>query len=88
MKNPRRAYDEQKNEIKPMNLGNMRSLKVRSVWAECLADRCRHEALVSVDRLPDDLPVPDVGLRFRCSKCGGRRIKTMPDWSDLAKSFY
>jgi hypothetical protein len=27
------------------------------------------------------MPVPDVGLRLRCSKCGGRNVTTMADWS-------
>jgi hypothetical protein len=27
------------------------------------------------------MPVPDVGLRLRCSKYGGRNVYTMADWS-------
>lgn len=24
--------------------------------------------------LPDDLPIPDICLRYRCSKCGSKRL--------------
>jgi hypothetical protein len=48
------------------------------VNVECL--RCQHEATVNVDALPDDLPVPDVALRLRCSACGSKRIMTRPNW--------
>lgn len=81
-RNPRRAYDADGNEIPPMTLAHMRDHGVRSVDARCRADGCGHEAVVNVDDLPDELPVPDVGLRLRCSKCGGRRIETRPNWAD------
>ena len=81
MRNPRRAYDGQGNEIQPMDLASMRTHGPRAVNATCLNPGCGHEALINVDSLPDDLPVPDVALRLRCSACGSRQIKTMPDWS-------
>jgi len=52
------------------------------VEAICERHGCGHEAIVNVDGWPDDMPVPDVGLKLRCSKCGGRNIKTIPDWSN------
>jgi hypothetical protein len=43
----------------------MRSLGVRAVD---VTSACKHEASVNEDALADDLAVPDIGLRLRCSK--------------------
>jgi hypothetical protein len=48
-----------------MSLANMREHGVRSVDATC--EDCKNEATVTVDSLPDDVPVPDVALKLRCS---------------------
>ena len=80
-RNPRRAYDSAGTEIAPMTLGNMRSIRVRSVSVTC--DACSHEGVVNCDRWPDDLPVPDVALFLRCSQCGSKAIKAslnMPEY--------
>ena len=61
-----------------MSLGNMRALGVRSVLAEC--GKCRHEAVVSANGLPDAVYVPNVALKLRCSKCGSKRITTRLNW--------
>jgi hypothetical protein len=82
LRNPRRAYDADSNEIPPLTLGSMRAQGVRSVWASCRSTGCGHEAALNVDALPDDLPVPEVALRLRCSKCGRRSVTTRPDWSE------
>src|ERR687897_116541 len=79
-RNPRRAYYADGNEIRPMTLGNMREHGVRSVLAICQDASCGYSASINVDDLPDDLPVPDVALRLRCSACGSRNVKTQPDW--------
>ncbi len=63
-----------------MPLSNMREHGVRSVDATC--QDCKHEATVNVDGLPDELPVPDVALRLRCSACGSKRIVTRPNWRE------
>jgi hypothetical protein len=63
-----------------MSLANMREHGVRSVDAWC--EDCNHEALVNVDSLPDDFPVPDVALRLRCSVCHSKRIGTRPNWRE------
>ena len=63
--NPRRAYGRDGFPMPPMDLGNMRALRVRSVIAMCEA--CDREAIVSAERWPADCPVPDVGMRLRCS---------------------
>jgi hypothetical protein len=82
-RNSRRAYDGQGREIPPMTLGNMREHGVRSIDAFCHAIGCGHASTVNVNGLPDELPVPDVGLRLRCSRCGRRAVHTRPNWAEL-----
>lgn len=82
-RNPRRAYDGQGREIPPMTLGNMRAHEIRSVDAFCEAIGCGHASTLNVDGLPDELAVPDVSLRLRCSNCGSRSIHTRPNWSEM-----
>ena len=74
-RNPRRAYDNEGREIEPMTLGGMRARRVRSLDVTCAG--CGHEATVGCDRWADDVPVPDVQLRLRCSKCGSKDLHTM-----------
>jgi hypothetical protein len=65
-----------------MTLANMREvLSCRSVDPECR--ECLHAATVDVDALPDELAVPDVGLRLRCSSCGSKQIVTRPNLVEL-----
>jgi hypothetical protein len=86
IRNPRRAYDADGHEIEPMTLANMREHGIRSVWAFCTMIGCGHEARVNVDALSDELPIPDVALRLRCSRCGRRSVTTRPDWSESGAS--
>jgi len=81
-RNPRRAYDADGREIPPMDLANMRENGIRSVAADCQELGCHHHGVINVDRLPDDLPVPDVALRLRCLACGSRNVKTVPNWNE------
>ena len=81
-RNPRRAYDADGREIKPMDLANMREHGVRSVEASCQEIGCAHEASLNVDHLPGGFPVPDIALRVRCSACDSRNVKTIPDWHE------
>jgi hypothetical protein len=81
-RNPRRAYDHDGNEIRPMSLGNMREHGVRAVMAICQEASCGHSGSINVDSLPDDFPVPDVFLRLRCSACTSRNVKTQLDWRE------
>ena len=81
-RNPRRTYDADGREIRPMDLGNMREHGVRSVAAICQEVNCGHSGAVNVDGLPDDVPVPDVALRLWCSACSSRNVKTQPDWRE------
>ena len=76
----RRARDRDGSIIEPMTLPNMRENGVRSICAIC--ETCQHEAVLSADRWPGDMPVPDIGPKLRCSACGGREIDTRPNWLD------
>ena len=70
--NPRRAYDKDGNEIEPATVASTRAHGYRTVVAFC--DPCGHDAVVSLDLFPDDLPIPDIALKVRCSACGSKRI--------------
>jgi hypothetical protein len=70
--------------IPPMTLGNMRANGVRSVVVSCANVNCRHEAIVKVDSLPDDVPVPSLGLRMRCLRCGQLGADARPNWNERA----
>ena len=72
----RRARDRDGKITEPMTRANMRDNGVNSVVATCA--KCLHEGVAQ--RWPADTPVPDVGLRLRCSACGGREIDTRPNW--------
>ena len=62
----------------PMTLSNMRQNGVRAVAATCEA--CNHQADVSVDAMPENVHVPQIARRLRCSQCGGKQIDTRPAW--------
>jgi hypothetical protein len=66
-----------------MTLAIMREHGVRSVDAYWQAIGCGHAVMLNVDHLPDGLPVPDVSLRLRCSRCGSRSIHTRPNWTEM-----
>jgi hypothetical protein len=38
------------------------------------------QADVSVDAMPENVHVPQVARRLRCSQCGGKTISTRPAW--------
>lgn len=42
--------------------------------AEVWCNDCHHHAEISMDGLPDDLPIPDICLRYRCSKCSSNKL--------------
>jgi hypothetical protein len=75
VRNPLRAYDRGR-AIEPVTLGNMREHGVRAVDATCEA--CKHEAVVNVDNLADDVYVPDVAVKLRCSACGSKNVVCAP----------
>jgi hypothetical protein len=55
----------------------LRSLGVTKVMAYC---KCGHEATIDVSDLADDVYVPEIKNRRRCTKCGERPMEIRPDW--------
>lgn len=82
-RNPRRAYDADGNEIPPVTVGQSLAEGYRTVMAYCEAHNCGHGAEVPLKGWPPRLPVPDMTLRLRCSKCGSRRIRMMVNVKEL-----
>jgi hypothetical protein len=70
--------------IRPMTLGNMRSLGVRSLFATCLA--CGSKTEVNVDAWPDDAPVPSFTRHMRCMRCGNLGASAIPNWIERGNS--
>ncbi|PVE24915.1 hypothetical protein DC522_08320 [Microvirga sp. KLBC 81] len=62
-----------------MDLASMREYGARSVEATCQTLGCGQEAIVNMDGRPDEISVPDIGLKLKCSRCGSRDIKIIPD---------
>ena len=59
-----------------MDLANMRSLGVRSIFATC---ECGRRVSVDVSSLPGAVTVPALRFRLRCSACGARPNDVRPD---------
>jgi hypothetical protein len=66
--------------IEPMTLGNKRQLGVRSTAAACPV--CRHEATISAEPWPDEIPVPAFGPRMFCTRCGIIGADARPNWKE------
>jgi len=62
-----------------MDLANMRSLGVRSIFATC---DCGRRASGGVSSLPRALAIPSLRFRLRCSACGARPNDVRPDWRE------
>jgi hypothetical protein len=64
----------------PTALGNMRAQGVRSLGVSCWL-LCHHDAVLAVDRLPDDATVPAFGPRMVCTGCGIVGADARPNWA-------
>jgi hypothetical protein len=82
-RDPRRAYDEHRQEIPPITVDSSRASGLHTVSVFCEVRGCHQDAIVSLHGWPDDMPVPDLALRLRCSECGGRQIKIMINEGEL-----
>jgi hypothetical protein len=82
-RNPRRAYDADGDEIPPVTVGQSLAQGFMTVMAYCETHNCGHSAEMPLKGWPTDLPVPDMALRLRCSKCGSRRVRMMVNVAEL-----
>ena len=64
--------------IEPMTLGHMRRNGVHSLLIAC--QKCRHEVVMTANLWGDDVPVPAIGPRTICSKCGNIGADSRPNW--------
>ncbi len=78
-RNPRRAYDQHGQEIAPPTVGSSRADGETTAAIFCEAVGCGHSGVISTDRLPADLPFPDIALHCRCSKCGSKQVRAAKD---------
>ncbi len=75
-RDPRRSYDRDGMMIPPATVGSERRLGVRV--AEIWCEPCVRSVEINTDALPDDLPIPDICLRYRCERCGGKSLSSRP----------
>jgi ribosomal protein L44E len=71
-RNPRRAYNKDGSMAQPATVGS--DSRYGHTRAEIWCNDCLHHAEISMEGLPDDLPIPDICLRYRCSKCGSKNL--------------
>lgn len=76
MRNPRRHYNSDGTMSQPATVGSQRALGLSR--AEIWCSECRHNAEISTEGMPDDLAIPDICLRYRCSRCGSKRLESRP----------
>lgn len=63
-----------------MTLGHKRMNGVHLLIVSCSNVACRHEAIVNVDVIADDVPVPSLGPRMRSQRCGELGADARPNW--------
>jgi hypothetical protein len=68
----------------PMDLDNMRTQGVRSLWVVC--ELCHHDAVVNVDTYGDAVPVSAFGPRMVCTHCGIIGAFARPNWQERPTS--
>jgi hypothetical protein len=62
-----------------MTLGNMRASGVRTIAAYCQSRSCHHSAVIDVSDLSNDVEVPAIGSRLRCTACGRLGAESRPN---------
>ncbi len=82
----RRDLAERDRRLDAATLGE---LATQGVDVFCWCNRCGHNSELTVQRLAvalgRDHPVPEVGARLRCSRCGGKDVATRPAWPSLGQ---
>lgn len=77
-RNPRRAYDRDGREIQPATVASQLALGRRQIEIYCNA--CgRHRHGIDISALPPETPIPDVCLRYVCSRCGSKNLMSRGD---------
>lgn len=71
-RNPRRAYNPDGSMIQPATVASQLAAGFR--LAEIWCNPCSRHVEVPIDKMPPELPIPDIALHYRCSICGGRNI--------------
>ncbi|MFQ5775811.1 MAG: hypothetical protein ACE5GS_14915 [Kiloniellaceae bacterium] len=82
----RRELAEKDRRLNAATLGEVAD---QGVDVFCWCNRCGHNAVLAAADLIGDLgggyPVPEVGARLRCSRCGGKDVATRPAWPSLGQ---
>ena len=72
MRNPRRHYGGDGTMTPPATVGGERAQGYSRAEIWCV--NCNHHGEVDIGGLPADLPIPDICLRYRCSRCGSKNL--------------
>ena len=82
----RDALVQEESDRRPANLSD---LETERVDVFCWCNRCGHNAVVPIENLIGLLgpaqPVPEVGVRMRCSACGAKDVAARPSWPSLGQ---
>ena len=82
----RRKHVGEKSTQCPATLGDLES---EGVDMFCWCNRCSHNAIVPIGNLTGSLgpdqPVPEIGIRMRCTVCGAKDVAVRPSWPSLGQ---
>ena len=82
----RRAIEAADRQIQAVTLGDLVHQGLRVF---CWCNRCSHSAVLETKpllaELGPDFPVPDLGIKLRCSGCSSKDVATRPDWPRLGQ---
>lgn len=84
-RNPRRAYDEDGREIPHATVGSHLALGLR--YVEIFCNVCKHHKNgIDVSGLPPETPIPDICLRYVCTRCGSKNLMSRGDTHEFYDS--
>ena len=72
-RDPRRAYDKDGREIKPATVARQAALGLHRVEIFC-NDCNNYRGGIDASGLPPETAIPDVCLRYICSRCGSKNL--------------